>query len=75
MDARLLFHLLFSDSLLSQYAKFECGTGYPALNERDLPRFRIPWPSEPDRHRLTAILDAVDATVERTGVMLSASIP
>jgi type I restriction enzyme S subunit len=65
-DARLLFHLLFSDPLISQYAKFECGTGYPALNERDLPRFELPWPDADQRRRMAVLLDAMDAAIELT---------
>src|SRR5262249_53543317 len=46
LDSRFLLHLLFSDVAARQLHSLEMGTGYPAVNESDVGRVRIPCPHE-----------------------------
>ena len=68
-----LRHLPFSEQITRQLIACQCGTNYPAVNERDIRRLTVPVPPPDEQAAIARILDAVDtalectrATVERT---------
>lgn len=62
----LLKHLPFAEQVMRQLVAWQCGTNYPAVNERDIRRLRIPIPSPDEQASIARILDAVDTATERT---------
>jgi type I restriction enzyme, S subunit len=59
-------HLPFSEQVTRQLSAWQCGTNYPAVNERDIRRLVIPVPSPTEQMAIAGILDAVDAALEHT---------
>jgi type I restriction enzyme S subunit len=63
-----LKHLAFSEQVNRQLIAWQCGTNYPAVNERDIRQLVIPVPSTDEQATIARILDAVDTALERTRV-------
>jgi type I restriction enzyme S subunit len=45
---------------------WQCGTNYPAVNERDIRRLFVPVPPPDEQAAIARILDAADTALERT---------
>jgi type I restriction enzyme S subunit len=61
-----LKHLPFSEQFTRQLVAWQCGTNYPAVNERDIRQLVIPLPSMKEQAAIASILDAVDKALECT---------
>ena len=61
-----LRHLPFAEQVTRQLVAWQCGTNYPAVNERDIRQLVIPIPSPAEQAAIARILDAVDTALERT---------
>lgn len=70
-DSSYLFHQLFSDQVAAQLRALETGSNYPAVNERDVSRLLVFTPVEDERARIAAVLDAVDAAIEKTEAVIA----
>ena len=69
-DSGYLFHQLFSDGMVAQLRAMETGSNYPAVNERDVSRLRLFVPGADERARIAAVLDTVDAAIEKTASVI-----
>jgi type I restriction enzyme, S subunit len=58
-------HLPFAEQVIRQFVAWQCGTNYPAVNERDIRRLLLPAPSPKEQIAIARILDAVDTAIER----------
>jgi len=72
-DSGFVFHQLFSDQVAAQLRAFEVGSNYPAVNERDVRRLCVHCPDPEERSHIAAVLDLVDAAIEKT-VTVSAKL-
>jgi type I restriction enzyme, S subunit len=63
---RFLKHLPFAEQVTRQLVAWQCGTNYPAVNERDIRQLVVPVPPPAEQAAIARILDAVDTAVERT---------
>jgi len=63
---RFLKCLPFTEQVKRQLVAWQCGTNYPAVNERDIRMLRVPVPPPHEQAAIARILDAVDTTIERT---------
>ncbi len=61
-----LKHLPFAEQVTRQLIAWQCGTNYPAVNERDIRRLVVPVPPPDEQVAIARILDAVDTVLERT---------
>lgn len=59
-------HLPFAEQLTRQLVAWQCGTNYPAVNERDICQLVVPVPPPDEQAAIARILDAVDTALERT---------
>jgi len=50
---------------------WQCGTNYPAVNERDIRRLTIPVPAEDEQVAIACVLNAADAAIGRALETLS----
>ncbi len=66
LNPQFLKHLPFSEQVIRQMVAWQCGTNYPAVNERDIRLLRLPIPSLTEQVAIARILDAIDADIERT---------
>lgn len=65
-----LKHLPFVEQVTRQLVAWQCGTNYPAVNERDIRQLVVPVPPPDEQAAIARILDAVDTALERTRVAL-----
>ena len=63
-------HLPFSEQVIRQLVAWQCGTNYPAVNESDVQKLRIPVPSPDEQASIARILDAVDLAMEKTSAAI-----
>ncbi len=70
-DSSFIFHQLFSDRVACQLRAMETGSNYPAVNERDVSRLTFFAPDICERCRIAAVLDAVDAAIEKTAAVIA----
>ncbi len=68
LNPQFLKHLPFSEPVMRQLVAWQCGTSYPAVNERDIHRLVVPVPPPDEQTAIARILDAVDTAIERTHV-------
>jgi type I restriction enzyme S subunit len=61
-----LKHLPFAEQVTRQLVAWQCGTNYPAVNERDIRRLVVPVPPPDEQAAIARILDATDTALERT---------
>jgi hypothetical protein len=61
-----LKHLVFSEQVTRQLVAWQCGTNYPAVNERDIRELVIPVPSRTEQEAIAGILDCIDTALART---------
>ena len=66
LSPSFLAHLPFAEQVTRQLVAWQCGTNYPAVNERDIRRLIVPVPPPDEQAAIACILDAVDAALERT---------
>ncbi len=66
LTPRFLKHLPFAKQVIQQMVAWQCGTNYPAVNERDIRVLRLPVPPPDEQAAIARILDAVDTALERT---------
>ena len=59
-------HLPFAEQVVRQLVAWQCGTSYPAVNERDIRQLVVPVPPLEEQAAISRILDAVDTAMERT---------
>lgn len=59
-------HLPFAEQVTRQLVAWQCGTNYPAVNERDIRQLVIPTPPPDEQAAIARILDAVSTALERT---------
>jgi len=59
-----LLNVLFSDSVIAQCNKMMVGGQYPALNQSQVSRIKIPLPSFFEQQKIAEILSAVDQRLE-----------
>lgn len=59
-------HLPFLEQVTRQLVAWQCGTNYPAVNERDIRHLIVPVPPRDEQAAIARILDAVDAALDRT---------
>ena len=57
--------LPFTEPLARQLVALQCGTNYPAVNERDVERLWIPVPSLDEQQGIARILDAIDSLIAK----------
>lgn len=60
-----LRHLPFAEQITRQLIAWQCGTNYPAVNERDVRRLLVPVPPPDEQAAIARILDAVGTAIER----------
>lgn len=68
-----LKHLPFSEQISRQLVAWQCGTNYPAVNERDVRRLLIPVPPRDEQVAIACTLDAVDVALQRTRQAIAAA--
>lgn len=68
-----LKHLPFSEQITRQLVAWQCGTNYPAVNERDVRSLLVPVPPTDEQAAIARILDAVDTALERTRQAIAAA--
>lgn len=61
-------HLPFAEQVTRQLVAWQCGTNYPAVNERDIRHLVLPIPRPDEQAAIARILDAVDTALECTRV-------
>jgi type I restriction enzyme, S subunit len=61
-----LKHLPFAEQVTRQFSAWQCGTNYPAVNERDVHHLMVPVPLPDEQAAIARILDAVDVAMECT---------
>ncbi len=71
MVPRYLYHLIFSDAVSKQLRRLETGSNYPAVNETDIRLLHIPRAPEVEEHHIAAILDTIDAAIQRTEALIT----
>jgi type I restriction enzyme S subunit len=59
-----LLNVLFSDSVIAQCNRMMVGGQYPALNQSQVSRIKIPLPPLLEQQRITEILSAIDQKLE-----------
>lgn len=57
-------HLPFTDQVARQLAAWQCGTNYPAVNERDMRRLVLPVPPRVQQDAIAGILNQVDEAID-----------
>lgn len=60
-----LKHLPFTEQVTRQMIAWQCGTNYPAVNERDIRKIKIPAPPIDEQAAIAHVLDAVDTAIDR----------
>ncbi|WP_295391080.1 restriction endonuclease subunit S [uncultured Thiodictyon sp.] len=65
MKPEFLKYLPFAEQVTRQMVAWQCGTNYPAVNERDIRQLTIPAPSPGEQAAIARILDSVDTAIER----------
>jgi type I restriction enzyme S subunit len=65
LEPAFLKHLAFSEQVTRQMVAWQCGTNYPAVNERDVRKITIPAPAIEEQIAIARVLDAVDDAIER----------
>lgn len=63
MNPNFLRHLPFCEQVTRQLVAWQCGTNYPAVNEQDIQKLRLPLPSSEEQERIASVLDAIDSTI------------
>lgn len=58
-------HLPFAEQVTRQLIAWQCGTNYPAVNERDIRHLVVPAPHPVEQAAIARILDAVDTAIEQ----------
>lgn len=66
LASSFLKHLPFAEQVTRQLVAWQCGTNYPAVNERDVHLLQLPAPLPDEQAAIARILDAVDTAIERT---------
>jgi type I restriction enzyme, S subunit len=66
LQPNFLKHLPFAEQVTRQLVAWQCGTNYPAVNERDVRGLVVPVPPPAEQAAIARILDAVDTALERT---------
>lgn len=66
LQPRFLSHLPFAEQVTRQLVAWQCGTNYPAVNERDIRRLALPVPPPDEQAAIARLLDGVDTALERT---------
>lgn len=61
---KYLLHMLFSDYTIEQCNNMMLGAHYPALNNNQVSKIKIPLPSVSDQNRIVKYLDSVQSKVE-----------
>ncbi len=66
LNPQFLKHLPFAEQIGRQLVAWQCGTNYPAVNERDIHKLRLPLPLPNEQAAIARLLDAVDTAIART---------
>jgi type I restriction enzyme S subunit len=60
-----LKHLPFTEQVRQQLVAWQCGTNYPAVNERDIRKLVFPFPPADEQAAIARALNAFDTALER----------
>ena len=72
LDARFLFHTVFSETVREQVRRREVGSSYPAVSESDLKLVQLTVPESPvEQGRIAEILDLLDAGIQEIESVLA----
>jgi type I restriction enzyme, S subunit len=71
LNARFLFHLVFSSSVAGHLRQAEIGSSYPAVNERDVRGLPIPFPPLAEQRRIAEVLDTADEAIRQTEALIA----
>jgi len=71
VDSRYLGKLIFHDVIAGQLRALEVGSSYPAVNEVDVRSLQLWLPPISDQRRIADILDAADAAIRQTAVVVA----
>jgi type I restriction enzyme S subunit len=66
LNSHFFKHLPFSEQIIRQLVAWQCGTNYPAVNERDIRKLNIPLPPPAEQEAIASILGAADKIIEQT---------
>jgi type I restriction enzyme S subunit len=66
LNPDFLKHLPFCEQVTRQLIAWQCGTNYPAVNENDVRRLRLPLPPLVEQEAIARILDAADLAINKT---------
>ena len=66
INPHYLLYTLFSTPVIEQCNRMMVGAQYPALNDAQVKKIRIPLPPLPEQRRITAILSTVDDAIQRS---------
>ena len=61
---KFLLHMLFSQSLVSQFNREMVGAQYPALNSSQVKKLKILLPTVPEQNKIAEILSTVGEKVQ-----------
>lgn len=68
---KLLFHIVFSSNFTSKVRKLEVGSNYPAVNESDVRKIQITFPSGLiEQKAIAEILDTIDNAIHATDKLI-----
>jgi len=60
------FFYMTDDNFIKGVSKYESGSNYPAVLDKDIKNQLIILPPLPEQHRIAAVLSTIDETIEKT---------
>lgn len=70
VNSKYLLYSIFSRYVIYQCKKMMVGAQYPALNESQVKKIKIPLPPLPEQKKIAEILSTVDQSLEKTTKVL-----
>ena len=72
VDTEFLYHMLYSHETTKYFYACVVGSNYPALNNNDVEKLKIPTPPLPEQRKIAEILSAWDKAIELVGMQIEA---
>lgn len=69
-DSEFFLHVLSTREYKKHFEKIVTGLAYPQLSLRQIRETRVPLPPLPEQRKIAAILSSVDATIEKTEIVI-----
>jgi type I restriction enzyme, S subunit len=69
-----LKYLPFAEQVKRQLIAWQCGTNYPAVNERDIRHLLVPAPKVDEQAAIASVLRAVDGAIEHTSIAVEQAL-